>query len=286
MNKNTQNTPLKSAPYQHFKNTQELIELLNKINPQTDFNIKLIKAYNTAKYFTSEIKIDDTFKNISFDINELNCKLKHQQETENGSQTRVKASFSILDAGEIGTVFTLLSEKLTLAIRKNFSEKLYPTIVSMLQTTVKVTNEEGLDEIIDLEKPVGWIMLKNLMKPKYDKTRFGGKVTVVQNTGKNTTSKTLSNPTYTELQKHWSRRAYVSGALSIDNIMILGKDIMITVSFSTKDLVILPISYIKDNTEHLETIQRMTTFAVKNNIVTEEEKTEEDPNENSEENTF
>jgi hypothetical protein len=268
---------MEEKKYTNYKDLEEVLKVVEKLNPDTDFNIKLLKSYDNAKYFNSTFKIDGEFKTLQFDVNKVNMKLKPQTQTKDGKWTKVKASFMIDKDSTLGKIFMILSEKVETVLTKTFKGKKVYTIV---QKEITKTDENGIDNIKQIENPIGWICLKNQMKP-YDKRKFSSSVIVINNTDTGSTKKTLKNPTFEELHKKWDKRALVSGSLTIESFNLLAEKVLFTITFTNKPLVILPIP--STTSEDPEMVNDMMNHAVSNSIYTvsdiETEKCEKGENE-------
>ena len=223
--------------YTNYKDLSEVLKVVENINPETDFDIKLIKAYENAKYYNSSFKIDGEFKILQFDISKVNMKLKPQTQTKDGKWTKVKASFMIDKDSDLGKIFTILSEKVGTILAKTFKGKKVFTIV---QKEISYVDDKGIDQIKSIDNPIGWICLKNQMKP-YDKRKFASSAIIINNTDQGSSKKTLKNPSFIELSKNWEKRALVSGTLSIEHFTLLSEKVLFTITFTSKPIVVLPI---------------------------------------------
>lgn len=252
---------MQNQKYTNYKDLNQTLEVVKNIQ-DSDFDIKLLKSYENAKYFNSTIKIDGEFKTLQFDFKQVNMKLKPQVQAKDGKWTKVKASFMIEKDDVLGQIFTILSEKVKKVLSANFKKF---TINTIVQTEITRDNDKGMPETIEIENPIGWIVLKNSMKP-YDKQKFGGTVIVIDNNEKGASKIVLKNPSFAELNRRWERRALVSGALVVENFTVLKDTVLFTVAFANKPIVVLPVP--TTTAEDKEMVDEMMNHAVTNSIFT------------------
>ena len=251
--------------YTNFKSISDAISMAEKINPETDIEIKLISSYDNAKYYSSNIKIEGKSSKISFAVSKVNMKLRPQTLSKDGKLTKVKASFMIDDAGDVGKLFKILDEKFLRAMAKTFPKKSLIHI-GIVQSEINSVNKEGIEESKKIDKEVGWICLKNMMKP-VDRSRFNNNVTIVQNTESGVKVEELKQPAFEELQKFWPHRALVSGYINLENITYLDTKVLFTVTFANKPITLLPIP--SETAVDQEQINDMIHHAQENKIMVE-----------------
>ena len=56
-----------------------------------------------------------------------------------------------------------------------------------------------MPETKEIDNPIGWIVLKNCMKP-YDRQKFGGSVIIIDNNEKGASKVVLKNPSFGALE--------------------------------------------------------------------------------------
>jgi hypothetical protein len=264
---------MQTQNYTNYKDLKQVLEVVKNIKEE-DFDIRLLKSYENASYFNPTIKINGEHKILQFDIKQVNLKFKPQTQAKDGKWTKVKASFMIEKDDVLGEIFTILSEKVEKALSKDFQLP----ISTIIQTTITKKNEKGIPVTSKIENPIGWIVLKNLMKKNlFDKQKFGGSVVIIKNNEKGASKLTLTNPTFAELNKHWEKRALVSGTITVENFTVLEKSVQFTVAFTNKPIVVLPVP--SSEAEDKEMVDEMLNYAVTNSIHTisdiEDEKTDD-----------
>ncbi len=263
---------MQNQKYTNYKDLNQTLEVVKNIK-DTDFDIKLLKSYENAKYFDSSIKIDGEFKTLQFDFKQVNMKLKPQVQAKDGKWTKVKASFMIEKDDVLGQIFMILSEKIKRVLSNSFKKH---TINTIVQTEITRDNDKGMPETKEIENPIGWVVLKNCMKP-FDRQKYGGSVIIIDNNEKGASKVVLKNPSFADLSRRWERRALVSGALVVENFTVLKDTVLFTVAFANKPIVVLPVP--ATTAEDKEMVDEMMNHAVTNSIFTksdiEDEKDEE-----------
>ncbi len=234
----------------------EAIECIKSLKPE-DVNIKLNKATtNGANYHSINFNIKGKPSTFTVKFTKENLKLKPQKQGQYGP-SKPKLSLMLNDS-ELGSFIECLETLVIAAIRLKFKENVYPKINGFVQKTISKTNEQdGIEQITNLDRPLGWITLPHCIKP-LNKEVYGGTLVFVN---KDNTFAKLTRPSFETVQETWKNRALVTGSIKLEQMLVMKtKDIYIKVVIdSFKSLTIKPIENVEEvNEDDIKSMQELT----------------------------
>lgn len=239
-----------SIKYIEFDNYDKTLEFLNSVSVKDILIDKLRNGAENSTYYGLIFKKNEEHNKISFKIIKENFKITPQKQTKNGL-TKVKCTFFI--DGKLGEIFNKIDQIVVESLRLKFSQKTHPKIISLVQTeTINIET----DEVKKLDKSLGWITMQHKCDNGIEKDKYGGRIINITKTDKFS----YTNPTFIEINKFWKQRAYVTGYINLDNILIMRtKEIFFSCSFNTfKPLYITPINKIDvDNEDDIRELQML-----------------------------